>query len=158
MADDKRITELTELTTPAEDDYIEILDTSENDIDEKNKKLKYANLGHQRTVLTEATHGFAVGDAVGHDGANWVKAIASLAAGIECIGVVVDVTDANTFTLVTQGWVTVTTHGITVGKNYLSATVAGGLTTTALPGTKIQVVAKVIDADNFIVQIGGSAP
>lgn len=113
------------------------------------------DLAYKKEV-NQAVHGFSVLDAVGHDGANWVKAIATI-SGDECWGVVISVEDANNFTVAVGGIHTVASHGLTLGINYLSETVAGGYTTTPPGvGNKVQQVIRAVDANAIIIEIGES--
>jgi hypothetical protein len=108
-------------------------------------------------TIAETAHGFAAGDVVGHDGANWVKA-RSATGDTRADGIVTAVTDVNTFTVAFAGFQTITAHGKTAGVNYLDRTTAGAMTTTepepGIPGAVVQRVAKVIDANTLIVTIG----
>jgi hypothetical protein len=80
--------------------------------------------------ITQASHGFVVGDALYLNGSTYTKAIATSAAAAEVIGVVSRIIDASTFEITLSGEVSGLT-GLTVGEVYfLSAETAGLLTTT----------------------------
>lgn len=105
-------------------------------------------------IFTETSHGFAVFDAVGHDGSNWVKADAS-SGGQDGIGIVTEVPSANTFRIAVYGIHTILSHGATDGWNYLSTT--AGAVSTSFPTSindTIQPMLFVIDDNVFEMQIG----
>ena len=86
--------------------------------------------GGSTTEVTQSSHGFAVKDAIRHNGTAWVKAQADDGTTL-ALGVVVVVTDSNTFTVAQSGRFELSSHGLTVGQwYYLSASSAGGLVTT----------------------------
>lgn len=155
MAIDKPISVLVAEADPLDDWSIEILDPNEVDPADRNKRVVVPNLRAQKQRITEATHGFAVIDVVGHDGSNWVKALSSHGVGSQAAdGVVLVVDDANIFSLGLPGFHTVTSHGVTGTQKYLSGTVAGGLSDSPPVGGPVQRILKVIDANTLLVQIG----
>lgn len=80
--------------------------------------------------IAQVAHGFAVGDVVRHNGTIFVKAQANSDTTSDVQGLVSEVADVDNFTLLTHGYVS-GLSGLTAGENYfLSATVAGQLTTT----------------------------
>jgi len=80
--------------------------------------------------ITQASHGFVVGDGIYHNGTSWVKGQANVEATLAYY-TVVEVPDANTFTAADFGRIEVPLHGFTVGEYYfLSDSVAGQPTTT----------------------------
>jgi hypothetical protein len=84
--------------------------------------------------VTQASHGFVVGDVVRHNGSSYVKAQADSVGNAEVVGIVAGVPDANTFTLLTQGYVS-GLSGLAAGSvYYLSASSAGALTATEPSG------------------------
>ena len=86
--------------------------------------------GGSTTEVTQSSHGFAVKDAIRHNGTAWVKAQSNSASTL-ALGVVVVVTDSNNFTVAQSGRFELSSHGLTVGQwYYLSAASAGGLVTT----------------------------
>ena len=86
--------------------------------------------GGSTTEVTQSSHGFAVKDAIRHNGTAWVKAQSNSASTL-ALGVVVVVTDSNNFTVAQSGRFELSSHGLTVGQwYYLSASSAGGLVTT----------------------------
>jgi hypothetical protein len=105
-----------------------------------------------RVTVTQAAHGFSVGDFIGHEfgGDVWSKAISTLAymPTVSIIGVVSAVSDSDTFTVTLDDTVRIPAHGIPLGTVWLSTTVAGATQSTqpAL-GEVEKVVASVHDAD-----------
>jgi hypothetical protein len=74
----------------------------------------------------QTAHGFAVLDAIYHNGTIWTKAQADSADTLAEF-VVTEVTDVDNFVANRFGELTVASHGLTVGEHYfLSDTVAGG--------------------------------
>jgi hypothetical protein len=103
--------------------------------------------------ITQASHGFSAGQPVGHNGSNWVLADASIGQ-TPCHALVVNVVNANTFEVAITGIHTLTTHGLTLGQNYLSVT-AGQLSPNAAgPGNVQQLVLVAIDANTVLLNIG----
>ena len=91
-----------------------------------------------RTLITQTTHGFVLGDVLRYSGSTLTKAQADSSANAEVVGIVQSVVDTNNFYLITDGLVTGLT-GLTAGAvYYLSPTTAGTLTVTE-PGTTGQV-------------------
>jgi hypothetical protein len=78
-------------------------------------------------TITQASHGFSVGNWAYHNGTIYAKAKADAAATSEALGMVTAV-DGDDFTITLKGWAAVT--GATVGQNYLSADTAGAMTPT----------------------------
>lgn len=110
-------------------------------------------------TITEAGHGFSVGNCVRFDGAKWTLAQATSAANAgdgKRVGLVDTVVDANNFKIRYGGDLASAAHGLTVGNEfYLSAGSAGALVDTA-PSTAGQVVLKlgfVRDANTLAVDI-----
>ncbi|MCK9431615.1 MAG: hypothetical protein M0R00_01490 [Candidatus Omnitrophica bacterium] len=80
--------------------------------------------------ITQATHGFAIGDLLYLNGAVYTKAIASASATAEVVGIVSIVGGTDEFTLSTGGWVE-GLSGLTAGTVYfLSGDTAGAMTAT----------------------------
>ena len=80
--------------------------------------------------VTQATHGFAIGDLLYLNGDVYTKAIASASATAEVVGIVSIVGGTDEFTLSTGGWVE-GLSGLTAGTVYfLSGDTAGALTAT----------------------------
>jgi hypothetical protein len=95
-----------------------------------NELAGWASIGGGGTTdrVTQASHGFVVGDVLYLSGATYTKAIATSAAAAEVVGVVSRVIDASTFELTLSGEITGLT-GLTAGEVYfLSASTAGLLT------------------------------
>jgi len=83
-----------------------------------------------RKSISQAAHGFAVGDWLKRSSGSYAKAQANSAANAEVVGVVGTVTNANTFVLVTEG-VVAGLSGLTDATTYfLSPTTAGAITAT----------------------------
>ena len=86
--------------------------------------------GGSTSDITQSSHGFAVKDAVRHNGSAWVKAQANATTTL-ALGIVTAVADSNNFTVAQSGRFELSSHGLTVGQwYYLSASAAGGLVTT----------------------------
>ena len=86
--------------------------------------------GGSTSDITQSSHGFAVKDAIRHNGSAWVKAQANAASTL-ALGIVTAVADSNNFTIAQSGRFELSSHGLTVGQwYYLSAAAAGGLVTT----------------------------
>ena len=86
--------------------------------------------GGSTSDITQSSHGFAVKDAIRHNGSAWVKAQANAASTL-ALGIVTAVTDSNNFTIAQSGRFELSSHGLTVGQwFYLDASNAGGLTAT----------------------------
>jgi hypothetical protein len=83
-----------------------------------------------RITVSQAAHGFVVGEALYLNGATYAKAKADAASTSEVVGVVSAVVDASTFRLTTYGTIS-GLSGLVAGSNYfLSSSVAGQLTLT----------------------------
>lgn len=75
--------------------------------------------------VEQVAHGFAVGDGIYHDGANWVKGQANDADTLAYY-VVIEVSDVDNFTASDSGRIEALAHGFTIGDYYfLSDSVAG---------------------------------
>jgi hypothetical protein len=102
--------------------------------------------------VNQTTHGFSVGDVVNWNGSTWAQADAD--NSLPCTAIVTAVAGANDFTAAGSGTHTITTHGFTLGTNYLSTTAGGVSSTDAGPGNIIQQVLHAVDANTVILQIG----
>ena len=92
----------------------------------------WSSIGGGGTVdrVTQASHGFAVGDILYLSGSTYTKAIATAANTAEVVGMVSRVVDSSTFELTISGEVTGLT-GLTAGEAYfLSPSSAGAMTIT----------------------------
>ena len=86
--------------------------------------------GGSTSDITQSSHGFAVKDAIRHNGTSWVKAQANATTTL-ALGIVTAVADSNNFTIAQSGRFELSSHGLTVGQwYYLSSAAAGGLVTT----------------------------
>jgi len=84
--------------------------------------------GESAIEETQASHGFAVLDAIYHNGTTWQKALADDAATVAQY-IITEVPDSDNFVAYMFGMVTVASHGKSVGGHYfLSDTVAGSST------------------------------
>ena len=108
--------------------------------------------GGNSIAVNQTTHGFAVGDAINFNGTAWAQADAD--NSLPCHGMVTNVAGGNDFTVTSTGVVTITTHGFTLGTNYISTTAGAVSSTNAGPGNIIQRVLEAIDANTVIVSIG----
>jgi len=80
--------------------------------------------------ITQASHGFAVGDLIYYTGSAYAKAVASAASTAEVVGIVSAVADTSNFTLLFIGEVT-GLSGLTAGSVYfLDPSTAGAMTAT----------------------------
>lgn len=88
-------------------------------------------LSTTRETITQIAHSFVSGDVLTKSGANYIKANANTFSTSIIYGIVESVTDADHFILVSAGFIS-GLSGLTNGSlYYLSASVAGTLTTTA---------------------------
>jgi hypothetical protein len=103
--------------------------------------------------VTQAGHGLAVGNVVYRASGGYAKALADAEATSAVVGIVATVVDASTFTLALQGHKINGLSGFTNGDvQYLSDSVAGGLTTTAPTSPSLAVpVAVAIGTTSLIV-------
>lgn len=80
--------------------------------------------------VTQASHGFAVGNAVYHTGSAWAKAKADAVGTAEALGIVSSVPDTGTAQITMAGYIS-GLSGLTAGTVYfLSDSTAGALTAT----------------------------
>jgi hypothetical protein len=84
--------------------------------------------------ITQTAHGFSVGNVLYFNGTSYVKANASAASTAEVIGIVSAVANANSFTLLMEGWIS-TLSGLIAGDTYFLSDVTSGLLTTTEPTT-----------------------
>ena len=78
-------------------------------------------------IISQPSHGFAIGDILGYDGSAWFLAQADTDATSEVYGIVSSVTDQNTFTLTTSGYVAGLTGLIPGGTYFLSESLPGSM-------------------------------
>ena len=123
-----------------------VLVTSATGVPSISSTLPVGVAGINRSI-TQALHGFSVGNVLYFNGTSYVAAIATSEAAAEVIGVVASVTDANTFVLQFAGYIT-GLSGLTAGSvMFLSPSSAGALTVTK-PVTPTQVIKPVLIADS----------
>ena len=112
-------------------------------------------------IVTQAAHGFLVGDWITYDTAAapnvWSKAVADGVADLNLIGLVLKVQDTSTFSVSTGGSSVVTAHGETLGALWLDVSTAGAATTTmptsvASPGAFAKQVGVATTANRITVQ------
>lgn len=86
--------------------------------------------GENPTVdIEQPDHGFTIGDVLRLDSSTYVKAIADSSENAEVVGIVIDIIDANNFTLHTHGYIESGLSGLNPGTVYfLSNTISGELT------------------------------
>lgn len=101
------------------------------------------------TTLSKAAHGLTAGNAVTITG---VKAKADSSTTL-ARGLVVAVPSAATYTIVTDGYATLTAHGLgTAGQSLFLSQATAGLLTATQPGSGIiQEVGQVYDANTIYV-------
>lgn len=80
--------------------------------------------------INQATHGFAAGDVLRHNGTIFTEAQADSVANSNSVGVVQSIEDASNFTIVYSGKISITSFFTAGSTHYLSTSVAGGLTTS----------------------------
>lgn len=148
------ITGLTEDTTPdTSNDYVITYDASAT----ANKKVKLTNLGSGSgtsftVAVSQASHGFSVGNLVYLNGSTYTKAIATSAAAAEVVGIVSAVANTNNFTLQFGGRVT-GLSGLTAGTVYFLSPSSAGDATSTEPSTAGQVSKPVYLADSTTTAI-----
>lgn len=98
-------------------------------------------------VITQTTHGFVAGDILRYTGTGYAKAQADSDVNSEVVGLVSAVADANSFTLITNGYVTGFSSLIAGNVYFLSPTTAGTLTLTE-PSAIGQVSKPILVADS----------
>ena len=116
--------------------------------------------GADLVTITQSSHGFTVGKVLKSSGSNgtYATALANTAANAEVVGIVVQVIDANTFTMALSGRITVdgAVPNVTAGSVlFLSASSAGDLTSTE-PTTAAQIskpVAVVTTANSEMLMV-----
>lgn len=81
-------------------------------------------------LIRQSSHGFSVGNAIRNNGTSWVKAQADTAANAVFGGIVVGVQNTDAFFVALPGSY-ITGISVTAGINYISASTAGAITTTA---------------------------
>jgi len=81
-------------------------------------------------IVSQTAHGLSTGNIVRFNGTAYVKAQATTFTNADCVGIVSSVIDANSFSMVTSGYIT-GLSGLTAGvRYYLSAATAGAVTNT----------------------------
>lgn len=117
-----------------------------------------AGTGENWVEIYQAGHGFNNFEVIGWNGSAWALAIAD-DTGPEALGMVVGAT-TNKFYLILGGLWNFDNHGLSTGKNYVSGTTAGALTTTApAPGKRIQPFTFVFNSSWFFInQVGEALP
>lgn len=88
--------------------------------------------------ITQASHGFAVGDVLYLNGSTYTKAVASAANTAEVVGVVSKVSSVDTFELTVSGEITGLT-GLTAGGVYFLSAITPGLLTLTEPSVVGQI-------------------
>ncbi len=103
--------------------------------------------GQLSREISQAAHGFTVGEILQFNGTIWVLSQADNAADANSLGIVSFIDDVNDFELTLYGYVP-GLSGLVAGDNYfLDPTVAGGMTTTA-PVTVGQIRKPIFTADS----------
>lgn len=135
--------------------FIVVDGTQVTDLEGTGLSITGGTLNADATVsydVNQTTHGFAVGDVVNWNGSTW--ALADADNSLAVTGIVTVVADVNNFTAAAAGTHTITTHGFTLGVNYLSVTAGGVSSTNAGPGNIIQQVLHAVDTNTVILAIG----
>lgn len=99
-------------------------------------------------TITQA-NSFSAGELVGISGGSWVLADAN--NSIIALGMVGAATGSDFVLWTTPGYYTLSTHGWTAGRNWLSETAGAPTTTEPSAGSISQEVLWAIDADTFIL-------
>jgi hypothetical protein len=111
-------------------------------------------------TVSQAAHGFAVGDWITYDTAAapdvWSKAVADGVANLEVVGVVSKVQDTATFNVTTGGSVVIPAHGETLGTLWLNTSTPGAVvtlkpTSVASPGAFARQTSVATTADRITV-------
>jgi hypothetical protein len=89
-------------------------------------------------AITQTAHGFTVGQWVYLNGTVYTLTDSDLAASSDSVGVVTTVTDANTFSITTEGYA-IGLSGLTAGTRYYLSGTTGAITATA-PTSNIKAV------------------
>lgn len=97
-------------------------------------------------AVTQASHGFSVGDVLRLNGTTYVEAQADSDANAEVAGIVSTVTDVNTFNLSYGGRIT-TLSGLTAGTVYFLSDATAGLLTATEPSASGSVSKPILIAD-----------
>lgn len=107
--------------------------------------------------VNQSGHGFSAGNWLYISGAStYALAKADAASTAECVGVVLSVTDANTFVLQVSGYIT-GLSGLTAGSAHFVSASSGGAITATEPSTVGQISKPVLEADTTTsgwIQIG----
>lgn len=109
--------------------------------------------------ITQASHGFSVGNWLYFNGTQYALADNDLTTTSDVVGVVTQVTNANTFTITTDGYVT-GLSGLTAGSAHFLSSTAGAITATE-PSLSTQTRKPVLIADSATsgwIQIGMGTP
>jgi hypothetical protein len=108
--------------------------------------------------VTQATHGFVVGNVVSKSGGTWVKAQAT-ADSTMADGIVVAVSGTDDFWVrIAPGEVAIASHGLGTGGEvvYLSQSTAGALTATNPGSGRIQRCGRVLDSGTVLFRVGNT--
>jgi len=108
-------------------------------------KLDDIDANHLEQTVTQAAHGFTVGQVIRMQGGIWVLAQANTASNAEAIGVVDEIINVNTFVVVTHG-VTNKLSGLTQDTVYYLDTTTPGLLTTTVTSTVGQIAKPILYA------------
>lgn len=83
-------------------------------------------------LVTQATHGFVVGNTLSLSGSTYVLAKADTAANCENVGIVTSVVDTNNFVISCSPWIS-GLSGLTAGTVYFQSEITAGLLTATQP-------------------------
>lgn len=97
-------------------------------------------------LLTQAAHGFSVGNQLALSGSTYILAKADTAANCEIVGMVITVIDTNRFVIICEPWIS-GLSGLTAGTVYFSDPVTAGAFTSTSPNTVGQINKPVLVAD-----------
>lgn len=88
----------------------------------------WRDLSDKPSIINQPTHGFAVNDAIRHNGTKYVKARAIDSENSNTVGVVYAVYDADNFSYKNEG--TIESEDFTAGESYYLSPITAGLITT----------------------------
>lgn len=102
-------------------------------------------------IVTQASHGFTLGNALRHNGTTWVKAQANSDQTL-ADGVVVTVIDTNNFVIADRGFFNLPSHGLgNTGHYYFLSSATSGAFVSDQPSEFVQPLFRILDANNIHV-------
>ena len=118
------------VTTVGSNKQISVNIKPNNGLGFDSNQLYVTNVNKTSRQITQASHGFSVGNVISYSGGTYIKSLADGTQDSEIFGIVSAVADTNTFTITYQGHID-TLSGLVANTTYfVSDTVAGQLTAT----------------------------